>query len=157
VDGRSGGRELIVQWHRAFNGLITGVALLLPITAVPESQIETGTASTAPSAAAHVNFKIVIPQVLYLRVGAGSDEPADAQTVAIMSNGRNATLYSTDRAPDSKTPARRNVILNASARNTIAQQAQCAPTPAPADAVPADSRDSTKTATRSMICTASMP
>jgi hypothetical protein len=158
VDGRSGGRELIVQWHRAFNGLITGAALLLPLTAVPESQIETGTASTAPSATAHVNFKIVIPQVLYLRVGAGSDEPADAQTVAIMSNGRNATLYSTDRAPDSKTPARRSVVFNASARNTIAQQAQCTPTPAPADAVPAaDSRDSAKRATRSMLCTASMP
>ena len=98
-----------MKWHRAFNGLITGAALLLPLTAVPESQIETGTASTAPSATAHVNFKIVIPQVLYLRVGAVSGEPAGAQTAAIMSNGRSATLYSTDRAPDSKTD-RKSVV-----------------------------------------------
>jgi hypothetical protein len=142
VDGRYGEhRELIVKWHRAFNGLMTGAALLLPLTAVPESRIESGTASTASSAMAHVNFKIVIPQVLYLRVGPGNDGLAGTQTVAIMSNGRNVTLNSTDRAPDSNIPARRTVILNASARKPIAQQAQCTPTPAPTG----------------IICTVSMP
>jgi hypothetical protein len=130
-----------VKWHRAFNGLMAGAALLLPLTAVPESRIESGTASTASSAMAHVNFKIVIPQVLYLRVGPGNDGVAGTQTVAIMSNGRNVTLNSTDRAPDSNAPARRNVILNASARKSIAQEAQCTPSPAPTG----------------IICTVSMP
>lgn len=146
-----------MKWHRAFNGLITGAALLLPLTAVPESRIESGTASTASNAMAHVNFKIVIPQVLYLRVGPGDDALAGTQTVAVMSNGRNVTMNSTDRAPDSTVPARRNVILNASARGTIARQAQCIPTPTPAGTAPADSRESAKMGTRGVICTASMP
>jgi hypothetical protein len=106
-----------VQWHRAFNGLITGAALLLPLTAVPESQIETGTASTAPSVTAHVNFKIVIPQVLYLRVGPGNDGL--------------------------------KVLLNASAKKSIAREAQCTPTPATVGTASAF--------TRPIVCTASMP
>jgi hypothetical protein len=146
-----------VKWHRAFNGLMSGAALLLPLTAVPESRIESGTARTASSAMAHVNFKIIIPQVLYLRVGPGKDGLTRTQSVAIMSNGRNVTLNSTDRAPDSKAPARPTVILNASARKLIAQEAQCTPTPAPTGAAPADSHDSTKIGTRAVICTASMP
>jgi hypothetical protein len=140
--------------HRAFNGLITGAALLLPLAAVPESRIELGTASTASSAVAHVNFKIVIPQVLYLRVGSGNEGLAGTQSVAIMSNGRSATLYSTDRASDSSLPARRNVILNASARTTIAQQAQCTPTPTP---TPTPAPAGTVPAPRAVTCTASMP
>jgi len=104
-----------------------------------------------------VNFKIVIPQVLYLRVGPGDDALAGTQSVAVMSNGRNVTMNSSDRAPDSTNPARRNLILNASARGIIAQQAQCAPTPTPAGTAPADSPDSTKKGTRAVICTASMP
>jgi hypothetical protein len=111
-----------VKWHRVFNSLITGAALLLPLTAVPESQIETGTARTASSAVAQVNFKIVIPQVLYLRVGPGNDGVA-------------AT-------------ARPSVVLNTSARSTIAQQARCTPTSAPAGSA---------ATSRSIVCTASMP
>lgn len=120
---------------------MTGAALLLPLAAVPESRIESGMTSKASSAMAHVNFKIVIPQVLYLRLGPGNDGVAGMQSVAIMSNGRNVTLNSTDRAPDSSAPARRNVILNASAGKPIAQEAQCAPTLAPTG----------------VICTVSMP
>ncbi len=130
-----------MKWHRAFNGLMTGAALLLPLAAVPESRIESGMTSKASSAMAHVNFKIVIPQVLYLRLGPGNDGVAGMQSVAIMSNGRNVTLNSTDRAPDSSAPARRNVILNASAGKPIAQEAQCAPTLTPTG----------------VICTVSMP
>ena len=133
------------------------VALLLPLMAAAESHIQTEAPGAASAVTAHVILRIIVPKVLYLRVGGETDRTAGAEKVAIMSNGRSATLYSTDRAPDSKTPARRNVILNASARGTIAQQAQCTPTPTPAGAVPADSRDSTKMSTRSMICTASMP
>jgi hypothetical protein len=44
-------------------------ALLLPLTAVTESQVRTGTPSTSLSATAQLNFKIIIPKVLYLQVG----------------------------------------------------------------------------------------
>jgi hypothetical protein len=50
-------------------------ALLLGVTAVPllchaESNVQTGTGTL--TATAHVDFQVVIPQVLYLRVGTGS-------------------------------------------------------------------------------------
>ena len=53
----------------AFNGLLSGAALLLPLTAATESQVRTGAPSAALSATAQLNFKIIIPKVLYLRVG----------------------------------------------------------------------------------------
>jgi hypothetical protein len=69
-----------MKWHEALSGLMmSGTALLLPLTAMPESQIQTGSASAVSSATAHVNFKIVIPQVLYLQVGAGKAITQDAQ------------------------------------------------------------------------------
>lgn len=51
--------------------LITGAALLaaLPIAANAESQFVTGGSG---SATAHLDFKIVIPQVLFLQVGTGT-------------------------------------------------------------------------------------
>jgi hypothetical protein len=75
----------------AFSGLMSATALLLPLTAVPESRIQTGAAHDALSATARVNFKIIIPKVLYLHVGGG--------TVALMSNSRNVTLNATVRTP----------------------------------------------------------
>jgi hypothetical protein len=44
-------------------------ALLLPLTAATESQIRTGAPSASLSASAQLNFKIIIPKVLYLQVG----------------------------------------------------------------------------------------
>ena len=71
-----------MKWSCTFNGLIGTTALLLPLTAATESHLQTGPAGAGLSAAAQVNFKIIIPKVLYLHV--------DAQTVAAMSNGHNA-------------------------------------------------------------------
>ena len=150
-------RGLIVKWHCAFNGLMGGTALLLPLMAVPESRIESESARTASSTTAHVNFKIVIPPVLFLHVGPGNDGTAGADTVGIVSTGRNVTLNATVRAPDSSTPTRRHVILSAAARKAIAKDAQCTLTPAPGGASPTGSPDSTKMETRTVICTASMP
>ena len=144
-DNPSGTRELIVKWHCAFNGLMSGTALLLPLMAVPESRIASESASTASSTAAHVNFKIVIPQLLYLHVGPGNQGTSGADTVGIVSTGRNVTLNATIRAPDSRTPTRHNVILSAAARKAIAKDAQCTLTPAPGGA------------SRTITCTASMP
>ena len=68
-----------MKWHETLSGLMSGTALLLPLTAVPESQLQTESAGAVSSTTAHVNFKIVIPQVLYLQVGAGKAIAQDAQ------------------------------------------------------------------------------
>ena len=83
----------------AFSGLMSATALLLPLTVVPESRIQTGAARAALNATAHVNFKIIIPKILYLHVGGGNDCVAGAETVAIMSNSRSVTLNATVRTP----------------------------------------------------------
>ena len=115
----------------AFNGLIGSAALLLPWAAVPESRVETAAANTALQATAHVNFKIVIPQVLYLHVGA---DAAPADTVAIMSNSRNVWLTATVRSSDDRIVARASavanagrgdVILSAAGGKVIAQNTPC--------------------------------
>ena len=61
----------------AFNGLMRTAtlllpltaALLLPLTAATESQIKSAAPNAALSATAQLNFKIIIPKVLYLQVG----------------------------------------------------------------------------------------
>ena len=40
--------------------------------AFAESNLQTGAATAAPGAKAHVDFTIKIPKILYLRVGTGS-------------------------------------------------------------------------------------
>jgi hypothetical protein len=52
--------------------LLGSASLTLPIMAFAESNVQTGAATVTPGATAHVDFSIVIPQVLYLRVGTGS-------------------------------------------------------------------------------------
>ena len=100
-------------------------ALLMPMMAAPESHVQTAAASTATNVAAHVNFKIVIPTVLSLRMESAIDRGRGAKTVTIMSNGRNVMLSSTTRSSDD---ARAHfVILSASAGKILAQDAPCAP------------------------------
>src|ERR1700682_5792076 len=77
-------RRLLVR------GSVTA-ALLLPSTALPESRVGTGASNAALSATAHVNFKIIIPKVLYLRVGNANDRVLGLGNVAVMSNSHNAT------------------------------------------------------------------
>jgi len=63
---------------------LAGVAALaLPLLASAESNVQTGAATAAPGATAHVDFQIVIPKILYLRVGTGSSYT----TGALTSNG----------------------------------------------------------------------
>ena len=109
----------IVKWSWASHGVVSTAALLLPLMTMAESHLHTGTGA-ALVATAHMNFKIVIPQVLSLQVG-------DMGPVAVMSNGRTLALTATARAPSAK-PAPGNVILSAAARKVIAQDAVCAST-----------------------------
>jgi hypothetical protein len=54
----------------ALKSLLGAAALTLPLMAFGESNFQTGAA--ALTATAHVDFSIVIPKILYLRVGTGS-------------------------------------------------------------------------------------
>ena len=112
-----------MKWPYAFNGLIGTAALLLPLTAATDSRVQTGAPETSVSATAQVNFKIIIPTVLYLHVDNGSKRAGGPETVSIMSNGRNVTLNAT--TPGLNGRARGNVILSAAAGKSIAQNAQC--------------------------------
>jgi hypothetical protein len=141
----------------AFNGLMS-TALLMPMMAAPESHLQTAAASTATNvaanAAAHVNFKIVIPTVLYLRTEGANDRGDGAQTVSIMSNGRNVMLNPTARSPDD-VPAH-GIILSASARKILAQDATCAL--GIDDAAAATARaHRVNFNTQPLVCTVSMP
>jgi hypothetical protein len=125
---------------------MSAVALLWPLAAVPESHIQSAGAGEALQSTAHVNFKIVIPKVLYLRVEPGNTHEAGAEQVAVMSNSRNVWLTATVRTRDEHSRATRgDVVLSASARGIIAQNTVCTAgdvRPAIADRV---------------ICTVSMP
>src|SRR5216684_2689218 len=56
----------------ALKGLLGAGALTLPLMTFAESNVQTGTATSTPGATAHLDFSIVIPKILYLRVGTGS-------------------------------------------------------------------------------------
>jgi len=56
----------------ALKSLLGAAALALPLLTLAESNVQTGAATAAPGATAHVDFSIVIPKILYLRVGTGS-------------------------------------------------------------------------------------
>jgi hypothetical protein len=127
----------IVKWHCTFNGMMSSAALLVPLMTAADSRLQTGAPTTALSASVQVNFKIVIPQVLYLG-NAGLD------TVSIMTNSRNVTLSADVRASDSSPHAHGNVVLSAATGKVIAQDSRCKP-------------DSPGTGAHQVICTASMP
>lgn len=64
----------------ALKSLLGAGALTLPLMAFAESNVQTGTASSSPGATAHVDFSVVIPKILYLRVGTGSTYSSGALT-----------------------------------------------------------------------------
>lgn len=64
----------------ALKSLLGAGALTLPLMAFAESNVQTGAATAAPGATAHVDFSVVIPKILYLRVGAGSSYSTGALT-----------------------------------------------------------------------------
>jgi hypothetical protein len=129
----------------AVRGLIAGVVLLIPMMAVADSHIESGASTASLNATAHLNFKIVIPKVLYLNVVSGDDRIAGAPTVAVMSTGRDVTLNATLRVPTAGVPASidkaaaGSIVLMAAARKSIAQNVPCTRGDGP------------------IVCTASMP
>jgi hypothetical protein len=143
-----------VKWSKGLTGSMSMAALLLPLMVAADSHIQTKAASAALAAASHVDFKIVIPTVLYMHVENANDRTTrGAETVAIMSNSRNVTLDATVRTPESEVRARGGGILSASARKIIAQDALCTV----GAAAPMAARGRAKAEDRRMVCTVSMP
>ena len=64
----------------ALKSVLGAGALTLPLLAFAESNVQTGAATAAPGATAHLDFSIVIPKILYLRVGTGSSYTTGALT-----------------------------------------------------------------------------
>ncbi|HEX4151206.1 MAG TPA: hypothetical protein VHY75_03260 [Steroidobacteraceae bacterium] len=64
----------------ALKALLGSAALALPLVAFCESNVQTGAATASPGATAHVDFSIIIPKILYLRVGTGSTYTTGALT-----------------------------------------------------------------------------
>jgi hypothetical protein len=62
----------------ALKTLLGAASLALPLTAFAESNVQSGAGTL--TATAHVDFTIVIPQILYLRVGTGSTYNTGALT-----------------------------------------------------------------------------
>jgi hypothetical protein len=145
-----------VKWW-AFNGSMSTAALLLPLMVAADSHIQTKAAGAAATVTSHLDFKIIIPTVLYLHVGSANDRTTrGAETVAIMSNSRNVTLNGTVRSPEPEIHSRGSVILSASARKVIAQEALCMVSDAH-PAAPVVARGRAKVDDRQVVCTVSMP
>jgi len=53
-------------------GILTAAVAAMPLLCAAESNVQTGAATASPGATAHVDFQVVIPKFLYLRVGTGS-------------------------------------------------------------------------------------
>lgn len=62
-------------------GILAAAAAAVPMLCNAESNVQTGAATAAPGATAHVDFQVTIPKVLYLRVGTGSAYPATLASV----------------------------------------------------------------------------
>jgi hypothetical protein len=131
-------------------------AWLMPSMAVPESRVASGAPGAALTTPARVAFKIIIPKMLYVRVGDVTENALDAGMVAVMSNSHNATLNAALRTLDSSAQARGNLILTSAAKKGIAQNAQCSLAHSAVPAAAASSADRNGAA-RQLICTVSMP
>jgi hypothetical protein len=134
-----------VKCCRAFPGLLTA-SLLLPLWASAESQLQVGPQCGKASATVHADFRIVVPQVLFLGLIGGDVQATGAQRVAIFSNSRNVTLAASS---GSMVAARNRVILRAAARKAIARDAVCQ--------LPSDVAGGALSLPQAMICTVSMP
>jgi hypothetical protein len=137
---------------RARASLASCAAVLLPLFAAADSQLQARTGSGASSATAHVTFKILIPTVLSLNMPNEANSPGKELTAAVFSNGHNVSLAATVRASDEP---RGTVLLNSAARKVLAQNAACTPGSSHS-AGPANARG-IESFPAGLICTACMP
>jgi hypothetical protein len=121
-------------------GILAAAAAALPLLCQAESNVQTGAATAAPGATAHVDFQITIPKILYLRVGTGSsystgvltsvgtvDLVQFAPAAAVVGNGTAVAGTGGDQANGVETAAivsnSGNVTLNATAGGALSDGA----------------------------------
>ena len=179
-------RKPITKWLSAFRGLLSIAALLMPLMAAADSYLQTKATGGKFIATAHVDFKIVIPRVVYLQLGSENDRDGSPVPVRIMSNSRTVTLNASVRTTDdggsdsstrtsmnapiarpisavpAKTPASgdeagRNVTLNAAAGKIITQDEECVLRDVHPAAVPANAHSVVHVNAAEAFCTVSMP
>lgn len=120
--------------------LLSVASGLMPVIASGESQLHAGGGSS--SASAHLNFRIIIPQVLYLNTGATDGHAAQP---AVFSNGRNVALVTTVQGAGAAVTA--HLILSGAGRRAISRISACATAREPGRTV----------ASGRLVCTASTP
>lgn len=123
---------------RSFALFMSLAGALIPVIAPGESHIQSGGSS---SASTHLDFRIIIPDVLYLNTRAAD---GIAAPVAVFSNGRNVTLATTVQGTDVVTA---HLILSGAGRRAISRNAACE----------AAARPSGTAAPSRLVCTASTP
>ena len=89
------------------------VLLLLPACAGAESQLATPSPQSALRASARVDFKLVIPAVIYL--GIAEQSTLDGAIATIMSNGRSVTFSNSG-----------SHFATAGRRQTLVEHTRCA-------------------------------
>jgi len=142
------------QWDlRARASLASCAALLLPLFAAADSQLQLRSGSGATSAAAHVTFKIVIPTVLSLDMAQDPERAHGGLTAEIFSNAHSVALAAALRSSEE---SRGTLLLNSAARKALAQKAACAPG-SPRGSVSANAPHDVEPFPAVLVCTACTP
>jgi hypothetical protein len=87
------------------------IAILLVSQAAAESQLTVSSRDTASHAAGRVDFKIIIPTVLYLSVADDAEAVLGGKVATIVSNGRSVTFRADPRGNGITLLGRRHVIV----------------------------------------------
>lgn len=130
------------------------VALLATGGAVAESSLQSGVRTKSTGASAHLDFRIVIPPVLALRLEPDAIAAGDAPRVSIESNTRHALL--TASSPTGAALAG-TLLVRAGRGVVLHEEAGCrlvAPRPVPAALV---ARGAAIVDQRPVICTVALP
>jgi hypothetical protein len=138
---------------RARASLASCAAVLLPLFAAADSQLQLRSGSGATSATAHLTFKIVIPTVLSLDLPSDAERARGELTASVFSNGHTVALAAALR---SSGEPRGTLLLNSAAGKALAQNAACAPGPL-RSAAAADARLGVEPLPAALVCTACTP
>jgi hypothetical protein len=138
---------------RARASLASCAAVLLPLFAAADSQLQLRAGGGAVSTAAHVTFKIVIPTVLSLDMPSGAESARGELTAAVFSNGHSVALAAAVRSSEEP---RGTILLNSAARKALVQNAACTPGSRRA-AASANAPLDVDPLAPALVCTACMP
>jgi hypothetical protein len=138
---------------RARASLASCAAVLLPLFAAADSQLQLRSGRGPSSATAHVTFKIVIPTVLSLDMPNDTQSARGGLIAAVFSSGHTVALAAAIRSSEAP---RGTLLLNSAARKALAQNAACTPGSS-GSAAPAKAQRGAEPFSAALICTACMP